>query len=117
SGDEQPETARAASALGASYIPKPRRLVELTGFLRYNADFSTKLEAALSRWQPLYGLTDAETDVLRQYVFDPEIAAVAEKRGNAEETIRSHTTSLLKKTGAGSIRGCLALLLRETSGG
>ena len=116
-GDDRPETARAASALGAGYLPKPFRLSELQGFLLYNADFLLKLEAALSRWRPLYHLTDTETDVLRRYARDPETASVAEGRKNSEETIRKHVTSLLAKTEAPNMRVCVARLLRETSGG
>jgi DNA-binding NarL/FixJ family response regulator len=116
-GDDRPETARAASALGASYLPKPFRLSDLQGFLRYNADFLLKLEAALSRWCHLHQLTDTETDVLRRYALDPETSSVAEGRRNSEETIRKHVTSLLDKTEAPNMRVCVARLLRETSGG
>ena len=67
-------------------------------------------ETALAAMRERYGLTNRETEVLRELVrTEDKQTAIAARLGVSEKTIQFHTTALYRKTGAGTRAGLCEL--------
>ena len=79
----------------------------ITSILAWPAQLSQRLKAT-------FGLTDAETDVLKDMTLGFSVKEIAERTGRSELTIRSHVRQLLSKAGTRSqvelVRVTLGLL-------
>jgi DNA-binding NarL/FixJ family response regulator len=104
--------ANRAFELGARVLSKPIASEHIRLFLE-----SVRGEVAVRRvvdhWRIRYGLTTAETAVLRDGVEGVERGTLAERRGVSETTLRTHVRHMLQKTGDASMSDAIQRALRE----
>jgi two-component system response regulator DevR len=106
----------AAFDLDADYVVKPVRRQRIVRFLLARPDFASKLRQTVSAWRDRYALSGAELDVLQRAAAGETRDAIAEARGCALPTVKTHVANLLEKTGDDSLLGAVARLLRTLGG-
>ena len=116
----------ATFVLGLSDLPAPAILaIDVAGLaavillLALGGQFSAPVpaktspadpETTLAAMRDRYGLTNRETEVLRELVCtEDKQTAIAARLGVKEGTIQFHTTALYRKTGAGTRAGLCEL--------
>jgi DNA-binding NarL/FixJ family response regulator len=106
----------AAFDLDADYVVKPVQQSRIAKFLLSHQSFGARLDRSLAAWRQRYGLSDAETDVLRRAARGETREDIAADRSCSLLTIKTHVTNLLQKTGDASLHSSVGRLLRSMAG-
>jgi two-component system response regulator DevR len=114
-GNNRDAAANAAYDLRAHYCVKPVVTERIEQFLKDAASLETRLAPALRLWAARYGLSDAETDLLRRTALGESKGRIAEARGVSRETIKTQVATLLDKTGDESLQAAAGRLLRDVA--
>jgi DNA-binding NarL/FixJ family response regulator len=111
------DVANAAFELGAKYLVKPVEDTYVESFLyqtAHEAERVSRVPNALADWTARFGLSEAESDILRLSAEGHDRDTIARARGCSELTVKKHISNLLQKTGDSSVRHTVKRLLRET---
>ncbi len=109
------DVANRAFAIGVKVLAKPIGAEHVRVFLEsLRGDGPTR--DVVDAWSLRYGLTRAETDVLRDGVLGVDRGQLAERRGISETTVRTHVRHILEKTGDASLSDAIQRALREVIG-
>jgi len=101
-----------AFELGAKVLTKPITAAHVKIFLDgVRGDLA--VTAVVEDWRARYGLTAAETAVLRDRLDGVDRRALARRRGISETTLRTHVRHMLQKTQDASLSDAVQRALRE----
>lgn len=92
---------------------KPVGLPRLSRFVAHAIGGPAALRHILAAWAARYGLTDAETDVLRRGAVGESRESIGRERRSSHQTINKHVANLLRRTGDASLQVAIARILRE----
>ena len=104
-GNNRDAAANAAYDLRAHYCIKPVATERIEQFLKDAASMEARLSPALHLWAARYGLSEAETDLLRRTALGESKSAIAAARAVSPETIKTQIGTLLDKTGDQPFQG------------
>jgi DNA-binding NarL/FixJ family response regulator len=104
--------ANRAFELGVKVLAKPIGVEHVRVFLDgIKGDHAVR--RGVEEWRVRYGLTRAETAVLRDAVEGVDRGTLAERRGISETTVRTHVRHMLQKTGDANLSDAIQRFLRE----
>ncbi len=106
------KVANRAFELGAKLLAKPIGVEHVKIFLD-SLDGDHAVRPVVDAWRTRYGLTRAETAVLRDAVQGVDRGTLAERQGISETTVRTHVRHMLQKTGDANLSDAIQRALRE----
>jgi DNA-binding NarL/FixJ family response regulator len=109
------ETVNTVADLGAYCFVKPLRAPILERFLANTSSLSLRIAKTSRAWTIVYGLTDAEADVLRRCALGESRELIAAARGSSALTLQKHVSNLLRRTRDESLQAAAARLLRDAA--
>jgi DNA-binding NarL/FixJ family response regulator len=115
SGVVDREFVNAVADVGAFFFLEPVDVGVVDRFLEKAAAFPARIGRASRRWADLYGLTNAEADVLRRAALGEGREAIVEARESSPLTLQKHVSNLLRRTQDDSLQSAVARLLREVA--
>lgn len=114
-GDNQDAAANAAYDLRAYYVVKPVVTERIEAFLRDATSLESGISLAARQWAARYGLSEAQTDLLRRTAMGETKSQIAAARGTSRETVKTQVAALLGKTGDDSLHVAAERLLRAVA--
>jgi DNA-binding NarL/FixJ family response regulator len=115
-GNAEPEAVNAAFLLGAHYVIKPIGREHIQRFFEKDhatPPFGTRVNSVSQSWRARYGLSHAETDILRRGMMGQERQDMASDRGTSELTIKRQMADMRRLTGDAAFHTMVERALRE----